>query len=115
MSLRLVIGTGGIALMLAVEHDNVKMVKLLLDAGAGVTGPGGAIIEHGRTSIEGPAEHGRLDILHMLLQVHPRGQGLDEQLEWAWEFAGNRNDMPGWMEHDDVDCSEVVGGDYSEA
>lgn len=77
---------GGVtALQAAAISGRARIVLALLDAGADVTAPGARC--DGRTAIEGAAEHGRLEILHIFLQVHPRGQGLDEQLRRAEELA----------------------------
>ncbi|KAK2764040.1 hypothetical protein FQN54_009659 [Arachnomyces sp. PD_36] len=74
-------GGGVTALQAAAIRGHASIVLLLVEAGADVTAPGAA--EMGRTAIEGAAEHGRLDILHMLLQLHPRGRNLDDQLKRA--------------------------------
>lgn len=86
---------GETALQAAAISGHAGILLMLLDAGADVTAPGAT--ESGRTAIEGAAEHGRLDILRILLQVHPRGQSLDEQLERAEELAEREgHDRMGW-------------------
>ncbi|KAK2740604.1 hypothetical protein FQN55_008813 [Onygenales sp. PD_40] len=81
---------GGVtALQAAAISGAAGIVLILLEAKADVTAPGAP--EEGRTAIEGAAEHGRLDILHMLLQIHPPGQSLADQLKRAEKLAQDKD------------------------
>ncbi|PGH19538.1 hypothetical protein AJ80_03873 [Polytolypa hystricis UAMH7299] len=76
---------GATALQAAACSGQAGIIVILLDAKADVTAPGAA--KHGVTAIEGAALYGRLDIVHMLLQLHPLGQSLADQLKRAEELA----------------------------
>lgn len=71
----------GTPLWRAAEKGQGGFLQLLLDAGAEVNPPDDR--EYLDSAIESAAENGRLDILHMLLQVHPGGESLHGELEWA--------------------------------
>ncbi|KAK2801241.1 hypothetical protein FQN50_007801 [Emmonsiellopsis sp. PD_5] len=91
---------GGVtALQAAAIMGAAGITLILLEAKADVTAPGAP--EKGRTAIEGAAEHGRLDILHMLLQIHPPGQSLADQLKRAEKLA---------QDEDHYEISRIIRG-----
>ncbi|KAK4222691.1 hypothetical protein QBC38DRAFT_549056 [Podospora fimiseda] len=57
---------GASALQYAAMEGNLVMVHKLLDGGADVNQPGS--VKYGRTTVEGAAEHGRLEVLDLLLR-----------------------------------------------
>lgn len=58
---------------------------ILLEAGTDVTAP--AATASGRTAIEGAADHGRLDVLCMFLQIYSPGQAKNDQLKRVEKLA----------------------------
>ncbi|KAK4464405.1 hypothetical protein QBC42DRAFT_319840 [Cladorrhinum samala] len=63
-------GSNGTALQFAVIKGHFQMARLFIEKGADVNAP--AVGAGGRTALEGAAEHGRLEILHMLLTEEPK-------------------------------------------
>ena len=61
------------ALQFAAISGSMSVVTLLIQKGANVKAP--AIGVHGRTALEGAAEHGRLDIVQLLLKLGVEAAG----------------------------------------
>jgi ankyrin repeat protein len=73
-------GRGHTALQAAAKSGHAKIVTTLLKAGADITEPAA---ERGGSAIELAAENGRLDILQILLDSHPKNEDLASQCERA--------------------------------
>jgi ankyrin repeat protein len=63
----------GTALQFAAISGSISVASVLIENGADVNAP--AIGEDGRTALEGAAEHGRLDMVQLLLNVEAEVRG----------------------------------------
>ncbi|KAL4878099.1 ankyrin repeat-containing domain protein [Aspergillus karnatakaensis] len=80
---------GATALQLAAIKGYCGIARKLIDLGANVNARGAEEEGYGRTALEGAAEHGRIDMLHLLLQEHASvfDDGGGEQCREAVELA----------------------------
>lgn len=77
---------GATALQVSAIKGYVGIAIMFLDTGAEVNAQ--AVVQHRRTALEGAAEHGRLDMVQLLLNAGVRLSGFgDAQYRKALELA----------------------------
>jgi ankyrin repeat protein len=68
---------GSTALQFAVIGGHIGTAVLLIERGAHINAPGSKL--NGRTALEGAAEHGRIDMLQLLINAGACNNGRDNQ------------------------------------
>jgi ankyrin repeat protein len=113
---------GATALQWAAMTGNIALTKRLLDLGADPNAKGGAIAKSGRTALQGAAESGRLETVHLLLASGIRSDG-DFRIDYVravWLATCNGRTaiahllrshiMPSWSEEDEACLNGVAHG-----